>query len=442
MPQLSELANNRKFVKKEYRPWDLSGSGTVDNKDNTTDLVNSSSDPLVSSSALVESNKNQTTASPEVLSPVKKETILVNIDKTEEATNLTKTTSGNNTDNEKDNKQRTNKERQDNIRITAEKQPENNQRTIKQPPNHELNNVTDNNDEITCLTYAIKKLSGIQKDIFQFVIDVCSARGAMDTGILLSSELAHAANCSTGSAKTSLIRLIEKNLIIRLEGKASRGGHMILGVTKNIQVASYQAQQALYNPLRKKISDNFTDNNSNNSFVLNSSNKIINTTTNLLSEDWKKINFEPLTHIGFSETQLFQLHSSNMSAPEIVQDAIYKFAYSLKNNEKVQNYNDPLNVLMGILRKGQRWNEPNYISEKELALKQLIEEKRKQKETQDAMINELFELEFPDWKKTLTADEIANIVPAETRNSNFSGAIQSYLRTHFIEQILKPRIGF
>ena len=97
---------------------------------------------------------------------------------------------------------------------------------------------------------------------------------------------------------------------------------------------------------------------------------------------------------------------------------------------------------MGVLRKGQRWNEPNYISEKELALKELIAEKRKQKETYDAMINDLFELEFPEWKKKLTPDEIAEIVPEETRNSNFSGAIQASLRTYFIEEILKPRVNF
>lgn len=443
MPQLSELANNRKFVKKEYRPWDLSGSGTVDNKENTIAPINSSSDAIVSSTALIEPDKSQAAPPSEILSHVKNEPILVNANQPELSLALSESIKDNITGDEKGNKRITNKEHQDNIGITVKKQPANNQRTIKQPLNNELNNVTDNNDEITNLTYAIKKLSGIQKDIFQFVIEVCSARGALDTGILLSSELAHAANCSTGSAKTSLIRLIEKNLIIRLEGKASRGGHMILGVTKNIQVASYHAQQALYNPLKKKVSDNFTDNNSNNSLSpISSSNKIINTTTNLLSEDWKKINFEPLVHIGFSETQLFQLHSSNMSAPEIVQDAIYKFAYSLKHNEKVQAYNDPLNVLMGVLRKGQRWNEPNYISEKELALKELIAEKRKQKETYDAMINDLFELEFPEWKKKLTPDEIAEIVPEETRNSNFSGAIQASLRTYFIEEILKPRVNF
>lgn len=436
MPQLSELASKRKFVKKEYRAWDLSGSGTVDNKGDS--LVDS---PTVSSLQAISLDNTLTTPPLEVPTHITDQAIstIIPVNSKPKTDNETINVS----DNKKANNQVTSSERPDNIKITVKKQPNNNQRTNKQHAPNELNNVIDNNDEVTNLTYTIKKLTGIQKEIFQFIIDICAARGALDTGIMLSSEVAHAANCSIGSAKTSLVRLIEKNLIIRLEGKASRGGHMIFGITKNIQVAAYHAQQALYNPLRKQLSDNVTDNNSYNSFSpISSSNKTINTTTNLLPDDWKKINFEPLIDIGFSETQLLQLHSSNTSAPDIVQDAIYKFAYSLKHNEKAKGYTDPLNVLMGVLRKGQRWNEPNYISEKELALKQLIEEKRKQKERYESMINELFEMEFPEWKKSLTSDEIARIVPEETRNSNLSGAIQASLRTYFLEEILKPRVNF
>jgi len=66
-----------------------------------------------------------------------------------------------------------------------------------------------------------------------------------------------------------------------------------------------------------------------------------------------------------------------MTSPEIIQDVIHRFSYSLNHNEKVKNYSDPLNVLMGVLHKGKRWNEPNYSSPKDLALRQMVEEKRK-----------------------------------------------------------------
>ena len=50
--------------------------------------------------------------------------------------------------------------------------------------------------------------------------------------------------------------------------------------------------------------------------------------------DWKKINFEPLIEIGFSQTQLKQLATQNLNTPEIVQESINHFAFGLKNNEK------------------------------------------------------------------------------------------------------------
>lgn len=91
-----------------------------------------------------------------------------------------------------------------------------------------------------------------------------------------------------------------------------------------------------------------------------------------------------------------------MTTPEIVQDAINRFAYSLEHNAKVKAYNDPLNVLMGVLRKGQRWIEPNYISAKELALREMLDDKRKKQQQHEAMIRELIDLEFPEWRKSST----------------------------------------
>lgn len=55
------------------------------------------------------------------------------------------------------------------------------------------------------------------------------------------------------------------------------------------------------------------------------------------------------------------------------------------------------------------------------------------------MIKELIELEFPDWKKTLTEEQFNNIVPDEIRKTNISAAIQAALRTYFVENIVSPR---
>ena len=155
----------------------------------------------------------------------------------------------------------------------------------------------------------------------------------------------------------------------------------------------------------------------------------------------KKINFVHLEHIGFSETQLCQLYHNNMTTPDTVEDAINRFAYSLEHSGKAKAYNDPLNVFMGVLRKGQRRIEPNYIPPKELAMRQMLEEKRKQKAQRDAMLNELIELEFPEWKRKLTDEEIKDILPDDIRKTNIKAAINATLRMHFIENVLLPAVG-
>ena len=58
--------------------------------------------------------------------------------------------------------------------------------------------------------------------------------------------------------------------------------------------------------------------------------------------------------------------------------------------------------------------ETNYVPPKELALRQLLEEKRKQKKQRDAMIKELVDIEFPEWKKNLSDEQVKQIVPADT----------------------------
>jgi hypothetical protein len=419
MPQLSDLVEKRKFIKKEYRPWDLSGTGTVDGKE----IINQSIGPEATTAIAP-----QLPVIPEKNVPIKG---WPSIDATTiQATEISDNKTGNN--------QVTTKKQPGNIKITTKKQPDNIKVTTREHTNNVLDNNTGNIEELAYLIESIKKLSGIQKNIFFYIINICSARGVLDTGNVLSSDLANTANCTVGSAKTSLIRLIEKRLILRLQGKASRGGHMLLGITKEIQAASIQAQQILFNPLKMIKTDNITGNITNN--ILAYSSSIYKNTTTSLPEEWKKINFELLGPIGFSETQLCQLHDSNMTSPEIVQDAINRFAYSLQHSDKVKAYTDPLNVLMGVLRKGQRWNEPNYVTPKEIALRQMLEEKRNQKEQFDAMVKELIELEFPDWKRKLTEEQIKQMVPADTLKTNLTPAIHSALRVYFTENILLPRL--
>lgn len=424
MPQLSELIEKKKFIKKEYRPWNLSGDGTVDGKDKSNVTSEKTDVYLDIEKGSIKEEKsiiNEQAITPTTALDVKERSSLMG--------------------NDLGNKQVTNEQQTDNLKVTIQQQLDNNKVSFREQRDNGLGNIIDNKETLAYLIDTIKKLSGIQKNIFYFIINVCSARNALDTGNILSSDIAFTANCTIGSAKTSLIRLIEKRIVVRLEGKASRGGHMVLGITKEIQAAAIQAQQALFNPLKLTRTDNIMGNITNNASLYSSSISKNNITTTSLPEEWERINFTLLQHIGFCETQIRQLHASNMTTPSIVQDAINRFAYSLEYNDKVKIYSDPLNVLMGVLRKGQRWNEPNYVEPKELALRQMVEEGRKRKEQQDALLKELIDMEFPAWRNKLTQDDIKKIISSDTLRTNLPLAITAELRTYFIDNVLLPKIS-
>ena len=433
MPQLSDLVGKRKFVKKEYRPWDLSGSGTVDGKDKSSEPAKSEAIPAVTEPT--EPVKSE--VAPILNNSVPEEKLAI-IEQSVQEILSSQAYTGNKSGNDLGNIQVTTEKQPDNIKVTKPKQRDNIRVTTREHLSNALDNITGNAEGLAYLIDSVKKLAGIQKNIFLYVINVCSARGALDTGNILSADLANAANCSIGSAKTSLIRLVEKHLVLRLQGKASRGGHMVLGITKEIQSAAIQAQQALFNPLKMSQTDNATGNTTNNMGSYSSSIYKNNITTSL-PDEWRRINFQLLSHIGFSETQLKQLHDSNNTSPEVVQDAINRFAHSLEYNDKTKAYGEPLSVLMGVLRKGQRWVEPNYVPPKDLALRQLLDEKRKQKEQRDAMVKELLELEFPEWRKNLSDEQVKQIVPENILKVNLVPAITATLRTYFYENVLVPR---
>lgn len=434
MPQLSDLVGKRKFVKKEYRPWDLSGSGTVDGKDQLVEPSKS-----VARSVVTEPTKPvKSETTPFVTNPASEEKAAI-IEQLVQKEASSSVIIDNKSDNDLDNKQVTNEKQLNNIKVTKPKQQDNIRVTIREHTSNAWDNNTGNAEGLAYLIDSIKKLAGIQKNIFLYIINICSARGALDTGNILSTDLANAANCSIGSAKTSLIRLIEKQLVLRLQGKASRGGHMVLGITKEIQSAAIQAQQALFNPLKMFHTDNITSNTTNN---MNSYNSSIykNNITTALPDEWKRINYDSLKHIGFSVTQILQLYESNLTYPDVVQDSIDRFAYSLEHNESTKAYSDPLKVLMGILRKGQRWNETNYIPPKELSLRQYLENKKNEKQKKDAIIKEILDIEFPEWKSKLSEDDIKEIVPPDVLRMKLEPAIQATLRNYYLEKFLLPKI--
>ncbi|WP_131784003.1 hypothetical protein [Legionella gresilensis] len=264
-----------------------------------------------------------------------------------------------------------------------------------------------------------------ERDLLEIIFEQCKNNGTLISPPISTEEIRKELDISAERVRNLIFRITKKGGVKILRYKNGMNAHRVFELPKSI----YQFM------IDKKISVEQKHPELATSIAINDNNENL-----LLTEEWSQIDIEPLSEIGFSRTHLNQLYRSNCTNPEIVQKSINHFAYGIENNAKFKSYSDPLNVLMGVLRKGQAWHEHNYISPKELALKQMVDEARIKKEKQELMIKELVELEFPSWRKKLTDLEFNTIVPEEVRKTNISGAIQSSLRAYFIEKIILPKL--
>lgn len=302
------------------------------------------------------------------------------------------------------------------------------------------------NEAASSIDSSIKKLGGNEQKIFFYIIEICIAKGSLSTGEMPGKTIMSAVGTNKNGMETALKRLRKKGLISREKGKTGKNGLICLTLSEAIKNAAikymhtYQSEQALFNQgsIRVQAQQGNRVQIGFNNPIYSSNNK--KNITTALPDDWKKINYSPLESIGFTEQHLLDVFAANIFDASVVQESIYHFAFGLEEGRHKQ-YDDPLKVFIGRLRKGNAWIESNYESPKDKALRVLFERKKAEKEKRDAMINELIEIEFPDWRKKLTPDEIKQIVPAETLKVNLAPAITAALRTHYVDNVLLQKLS-
>jgi len=143
------------------------------------------------------------------------------------------------------------------------------------------------------------------------------------------------------------------------------------------------------------------------------------------------IDYDSLSHIGFTKTQIKQLIEKN--DPTVVQESINHFAFGLEHNQKFQKYEDPLNVLMGVLRKGQGWFEKDYRSPKEIAQQHLLEIKKAEIERKRELEESTYKLAMMEWQQSLSEADIENIAPRKKVSGDImptSAKLGLYFKEH------------
>jgi len=309
----------------------------------------------------------------------------------------------------------------------------------EQPVSHSLSKPLANSlVKIEEIQFAdLRDFSNKERDLLTLIFWQCHQNCSLLSPPISTEEIRHTLKISAERVRNLIFRITKKGGVRVTQHKSGQSAYRVFELPKSLYQWMIDQQtnrgirftEPLANPLA-------------NALYSNSSSLINKKTTTSLPEDWKKINYDPLVEFGFSETQLKQLYETNLTNPEVIQESINHFAYGLENNEKTKAYKikDPLNIFMGVLRKGQSWHETNYISPKELALKKIVEGKKKEKERYDLMIKELMDIEFPAWRNKISPSQIKLIVPEETLRINLAPAITASLRTHYLEKILLPKL--
>ena len=255
-------------------------------------------------------------------------------------------------------------------------------------------------------------LVGLQRKLVKFVYDECKIARAKTTNQLSIEYIVKTLETPYFSIKATIQRLIKKGVVIRTNLKQGRGGWVTYGVPDLVFNEILRYEETEYKPRTNLVHcSNFEQKPSAQpSTSLSSSSYINNNTTtngNELPEEWRNINLDPLQDIGFSESHLRQLF--NFNTPELVEESIKHFAFGLLNNPKTKQYPNPINVIMGVLRKGQAWVENNYKSLQEIAQEELVARKKAEAERLVKLEQEIYNAEFKIWESGLSATELKAI---------------------------------
>ena len=238
-----------------------------------------------------------------------------------------------------------------------------------------------------------------------FIVDRCASRAMLSTGVIKGEIFSEITGTSSKMVKTSIQRLVGKNLIQRERGKTGRGGFYIFSLTELIRNAALEYKRMIGNEDKTGINKPSIGNHKE---IKQES--IVGGKKNNLPEEWMKINIYPLEDIGFNHHHLLDIYETRLADPQMVQESILHFAYGIEYESlKYKQYIDLLNVFIGRLRKGKPWFEKSFRSPQEIAQAELLEAKKNELERKKKVEEEAFKLALAEWQEELSQSELARI---------------------------------
>ena len=357
------------------------------------------------------------------------------------------------------NNQLTNGEQTGNNQLTnGEQKKESVNKRLSKPITSQLTNgIQKDNKRVTKVSFF--ELVGLQRKVTLYVYDSCKLTRSPISGPITLEAISICLQSPKGSVKMTTNRLREKGVIETIDQKEGRGGFTKYRITDSVYQEILHCEtdnkritngiQTDNKWLSKPITQPITSIPSSSSiYVLEDLKKTTTTGPENKTEtvgshpfqlepDWLKIDYSVLSEIHFGQPQLSQLAQLKKLTPIEIQDSIDAFAFDLRNNRKAEGLKtQPLNFFMGILRKGMPYTPPeNYESPETEARRKYLEAKQAQKVRRHHIEMEIFELEFEEWRMSLTPDQRLEYAPeARVDESQIQlGYLKNYFR-HMVYQ--------
>ena len=296
---------------------------------------------------------------------------------------------------------------------------------------------------------AIQRLSGVQKNVFLFLIN----RQIEGSIVVTTEELKQGINSHIETTRNAILRLINKGLIIRGKSKEGRGGFLVLIIPKKVK-NEFEKHFLNQEKVDSKLVANYEQTSSNSPSV--SSSIYINKTTTTISDsvreivdnfsfpnEWEEIDIEPLAFIKFTKAHLDQIYKAGKISPDMLQTSIHSFAFDLQVNDKAKSLKlSPINVFMGMMKKGNPYLPPeNYESPEEQVMKAYNEAMKKKAERVRKLEEECKALSLQEWRDGLSEDEQKAIVPEKYHAESERKIFDSLIFSHFEKEVwqsIKP----
>ncbi len=384
MPQLNDILDSRtkKFTKRSYRPWDL--SGTIEADKNS--IANNPSDSNTIKEIHLDPNKTQTEHLTTHKPDANRTQIIDKIKQIEHKSNT---------------------------------KPNTLKSTNRTQTAHKIDTGV-----------SFSALTGIQRNIIILLFNNCKISKQDITNEISISYVANSLNICNGSIKNSLVRLEEKRFITRLEYKAGRGGWSRYKLSDSIysellflertHKLDTNETQIKHKTFTEPYTQLYTSRPSSSSLHklttkqegTEQTEATSNTTlSNTLPPEWASIDYSFLEDIGFNHNKLLQIYGAGHLTAEMVQESLYGFDFDRKHNDV--KVNSPINFLMAQLKvKGLPYDLPkNYESPKVRAMREYLERMEANEQKEEALKQQLKTREFEKWFNSLSLEEQNTLVP-------------------------------